>query len=678
MQSFDDPAAVLERIDVRLRAAVRLAAEADNALAAADEAGARASLHSPGLALPPVPEGSAVAWLAAGFGLSELELDVVLLGLAAEADPGYERVFAFLQDDVTRRRPSVGLALDLLCATPAARRAARERFAPDATLARHDLLRVSPPPTEPDAPLPAHTLRLDPQIADVLLGVGGLDRRLARVCRVVTAAESASMAGDPDEATARLEAVAAGAIERQLSLHLYLRGTPGSGRERAGAALAAKAGSVLLVANCSVVAAADDAERLLRFAFREARLQGAVLYLDDVDALPEALRRVLGRLLHEDRGVVLMAGRESWPSAGEYPTGTVTVSFPRLSAAGRRERWRTELAAAGLADVDTIEVADRFRLEAGQIAEAAWSVATATVRRDTPPTTEDLFAAARAQSGHALAGLARRMEPRAGWDSLVVPPDAEAQLREICARVRHREQVLGAWGFGAASRRGLATGALFAGPAGTGKTLAAEVIAADLGLDLYVVDLAAVVSKYIGETEKNLDRLFTAAEDADAVLLFDEADTLFGRRSEVRDSHDRYANQEISHLLQRLEDFDGVAILTTNLREHLDPAFVRRLAFLITFPFPDEATRLSLWQVTWPPGTPRAADVDLPALAARFPLSGGHIRNIVLAAAYLAVDAGAGEVTAAHVLHAVRREYQKLGKTLTDADLAPAGGVPCL
>jgi SpoVK/Ycf46/Vps4 family AAA+-type ATPase len=251
----------------------------------------------------------------------------------------------------------------------------------------------------------------------------------------------------------------------------------------------------------------------------------------------------------------------------------------------------------------------------------------------------------------------------------VLPEDSLAQLREICRRVTYRQNVLGQWGFGRKFSAGKGVNALFAGPSGTGKTMAAEILAGELGLDMYKIDLAGVVSKYIGETEKNLDRIFKTAHDANAILFFDEADALFGKRSEVRDSHDRYANIEISYLLQKIEEYEGVAILATNLRQNMDESFVRRLAFTVHFPLPDKASRQRMWTGIWPADTPLAPDLDLDFLAGQFKLSGGNIRNIALAAAFLAAGDG-GVVTMAHLLHATRREYQKMGKTIAEAELA--------
>ena len=262
-----------------------------------------------------------------------------------------------------------------------------------------------------------------------------------------------------------------------------------------------------------------------------------------------------------------------------------------------------------------------------------------------------------------------------GWADLVLPAEIAGQLREICCRVTRRHQVMGEWGFERKLSGCRGMNALFHGLSGTGKTMAAEVIAYELGLDLYKIDLAGVVSKYIGETEKNLDRIFTAAADANAILFFDEADALFGKRSEVRDSHDRYANLEVSYLLQKMEEYEGISILSTNLRQNLDEAFLRRLTFTISFPFPDEVCRQRIWESIWPAATPMRRDVDAEWLALRFVLSGGNIRNVAVAAAFLAAEDEVA-VGLEHVLRAVRAEFQKMGKTLSAAELAPPSAAP--
>ncbi|MYV40468.1 AAA family ATPase, partial [Streptomyces sp. SID1328] len=287
-----------------------------------------------------------------------------------------------------------------------------------------------------------------------------------------------------------------------------------------------------------------------------------------------------------------------------------------------------------------------------------------------PVAPEDVRAAVRAQNGAGLARLARRVEPAVGWDDLVLPPRTLRGLRELAVRARHRDQVLGQWGMRPGGGRGRGVIALFAGESGTGKTMSAEVVATDLGMDLYVVDLSTVVDKYIGETEKNLERIFTEASAVNAVLLFDEADAIFGKRSEVKDARDRHANIESAYLLQRMESFDGIAVLTTNLRANLDEAFTRRLDVVADFPMPDAAQRLALWERCLGERLPRAEDVDLTFCADRFELAGGSIRSCAVTAAYLAADSG-NELTMRQVVESVAQEYRKLGRLVLAAEFGP-------
>lgn len=311
----------------------------------------------------------------------------------------------------------------------------------------------------------------------------------------------------------------------------------------------------------------------------------------------------------------------------------------------------------------------------GLISAACACTPAARPRNSTisPLQAADLLAAARSHSNPRLGTLARKIEPRYAWSDIILPADQLALLQEIVAAVRGRPQVLDAWGVGRKLARSSGVPILFAGPPGTGKTMAAEIIAGELELDLYGIDLSTVVSKYIGETEKNLERIFGEAQSSNAILFFDEADAIFGKRSEVKDAHDRYANIETSYLLQRMEAYDGVTILATNLRANLDEAFTRRLQFAVDFPFPEEEYRLRIWQTLFPPTLPRAADVDFGLLAGRFRLAGGNIRNVIVSAAYLAAADGR-QVTMEHLLHGVRRELQKMGRLVRERDMALLGG----
>ncbi|MCZ7572469.1 MAG: ATP-binding protein [Ardenticatenaceae bacterium] len=636
-------------------------------------------------------DGSRLAWLQWAFSLSPFDVDLILIALAPELDLRYERLYAYLQDDVTRRRPSIDLALNLLCSSLDMKVARRAHFASNAPLIQHDLIHLIPDPNQVQPPLLSHYLKLDDQIVHWLLGQKNLDARLAPFCQIVGPGSSPREAALNADVRQVLPALINQALESGQPLRLYFHGPRGGSKRRAAEGLASAVDTPLLIADLARAVTNDtDFEPRLKLLFHEAWLQDAILYLDGLDALrsderhPERLQ-LYQRLMTElanDAGVTILAGTEPWVPIERGPTGIVVVPFPIPDFAQRRAHWETHLATAGvtLAPDDLNALANRFRLTPSQIADAvdtagnyaSWRAASragdeARALGSDQPTLSDLFSAARTESGHNLATLAYKIEPIHRWGDIVLPEDALAQLREICQRVAQRHRVLGEWGFDRMLSLGKGISALFAGPSGTGKTTAAEIIANELGLDLYRIDLSAVVSKYIGETEKNLERVFTAAETANAILFFDEADALFGKRSEVHDAHDRYANIEIAYLLQKMEQYDGLAILATNLRQNMDEAFTRRLQFIVEFPFPDESQRYRIWQLHFPPETPRDEDIDFDFLAKQFRLSGGNIKNIVLSAAFLAAAENA-PLGMEHLLQATRREYQKMGKLWSEAE----------
>jgi AAA+ superfamily predicted ATPase len=627
-------------------------------------------------AVKATPTPTPLGWLRAAFGLGDFDTDLLLVALAPELDLRYERIYGFLQDDVTRRRPTVDLALNLLCSTAHDKLARRAQFTPSAPLLRGGVLRLLADPQEVEPPLLARYLKVDDQIVRWLLGEPGLDDRMAPFSSLLDACAADESSLPPDRRQA-LPAACAQARRRGEPLRLYFRGRAGTGRRRAAETLAAASGAGMLAVRVDeALAVGADVAEVLRLAFREVWYRGDLLYLEGMDELrAEGARPAFNALLTElagHPGVTMLSGTRPWTPAATGPLGIVTVDFPVHGFAERRTCWRDAAAADGFelrpSDVDLL--ANRFRLTPRQIADATRSAAVAVrLRASGQPALPDLIATARAQAGHGLAALAVKHRPMATFDDLVLPEDELRQLRELCWRVTHRERVLDEWGFGDRSALGRAVSALFTGPSGTGKTMGAEILAGELELDLYRIDLSRVVSKYIGETEKNLDMVFTAAEDANAILFFDEADALFGKRSVVHDAHDRYANVEIAYLLQKMEEYDGLAILATNLRDNLDDAFARRLAFTVHFPFPDQASRRRIWTVVWPVQTPLADDLDLDLLARELKVSGGSIRNIALAAAFLAAGDG-GTVGMEHLLHAARREYQKLDRT-PPAELDP-------
>lgn len=636
----------------------------------------------------PTDDGSRLGWLQQAYGLTSFDIDVILVTLAPELDLRYERLYAYLQDDVTKKRPTVDLVLNLLCPSAEAKLASRSRLATNAPLLSSEVLQLIPDPNQPQPPLLAHYVKLDDQIVRLLLGEPGLDPRLASFCQFVEPDVDLDELSLDAETRRALSVLGLQAIETHQPLALYFHGPAGVGKRQCAEALAKHLGMPLIVGHLDRLAATNaPLEGMLTPLFREAWFNNALLLLDGVDILFEKQRSISYKsLMHKlggEGGITILTGEHPWPRSSGRSENIINVLFPTPDFAHRRICWQTSFACYGIEieDVDHDTLSERFRLTPHQIAEAVASAfnqarwrqvahtgAEASEKRNSPPFVADLFHAAREQSGHDLAALAQKIRPRYTWNDIVLPDDTLTQLHEICQRVVHRHHVFDEWGFDRKLSLGKGVNTLFAGPSGAGKTMAAEVIANELGLDLYKVDLSAVVSKYIGETEKNLDRIFTAAENANAILLFDEADALFGKRSEVRDSHDRYSNIETCYLLQKMEQFDGIAILATNQRQNLDAAFTRRLAFTIHFPFPDEANRQQIWEGIWPVEALVADDVDQESLASRFKLSGGNIKNVALAASFLAAEDG-GPITMAHLLRATRREYQKMGKVLSEVEL---------
>ncbi|MDQ6783002.1 MAG: ATP-binding protein [Actinomycetota bacterium] len=580
--------------------------------------------------------------------LSELEVDLLLLALAPDLDSRFERLYGYLNDDVTRRRATIGLGLELCGASPWLAEA-RGRLAAEAPLLRADLLLVE----ETERPYLSRSLRVPDRVAAHLLGDDRPDPAVAELLR-------------PDVGLPTHAGVAplAAAVSDGARL-VYLRERAGSSTPALAAAALREAGRRALVIDLDHVGSAADIPAVAKLIGREALLTGAGVVAGPLEAV---LERGAGavRALADLPGPVLLHGRAGWePSwSRRVPLAVETTAATTNERLGQ---WEASLGPMAPSDLAGADVTSQFLLSADQVARAA-----AAARLQASFTGQDvnvghLRAGARAQNGAGLERLARRIQPGVGWDDLVLAPTTEDSLRELAARARRRDLVLDEWGMRPGGGRGRGITILFAGDSGTGKTMSAEVVAHDLGLDLYTVNLATVVDKYVGETEKNLERIFTEADGVNAVLLFDEADALFGKRSEVKDANDRYANIEVAYLLQRMETFDGLAILATNLRANVDDAFARRLDMVVDFPVPDAAQRLALWDRCLASGVPRGADLDLTFCAQAFELSGGNIRSIAITAAYLAADSGR-PVSMTDLIQAIQREYRKLGRLVVASE----------
>ncbi|CAM5733201.1 ATP-binding protein OS=Streptomyces alboniger OX=132473 GN=CP975_27720 PE=4 SV=1 [Streptomyces alboniger] len=575
--------------------------------------------------------GDRLAALAARTDLTELDTAVLLVALAPDLDRTFEPLYGYLNDDVSRRRATTGLALDL-CATPVHLAAARARFHPSAPLRALGLLDVE----EPERPFLSRSLRVPDRLIAHLLGDDTPDPALH--AHLSPMAEPLPV---DDDFVHRLAARL-----RVGPLTAYLR------EHREGDGLAA-IGGALHAAGLDALHFSGPEDRVPDL-LREARLGGGAVVVSGLPDRPGPLVRALAAAT--DVTVLLT---DPHPYDPQWSVRDPLVLDAPRRGAGGTTAWSAALG-PNAPGFDLAATVAPYRLGGDRVARAARSARALAAFEGTPLSAAHVRLAARQQSASGLERHARRIRPEVGWEDLVLPDRPLTQLRELALRARHRDRVLGDWRLSAGGGRGRGVLGLFAGESGTGKTLSAEVVAAELGLDLYVVQLSSVVDKYVGETEKNLERIFTEADRTDAVLLFDEADAVFGKRSEVKDAHDKYANMESAYLLQRLESFDGIALLTTNLRANIDEAFTRRLDLVVDFPFPDPEQRLALWRHGLA-HVPCAAGIDPTPLAKDFELAGGSIRSAVVTAAYLA--AGRDEpVGADDLLEGARREYRKAGR----------------
>lgn len=596
-----------------------------------------------------VLDEEALARLSHAFSLTSFEADMLAWCAVME----FDRSFAAQCVSEAGGGPTLAL---LLSAVPGAQWGA---LAPTAPLRYWRLIEVGP-----GDQLSGSRLRIDERVAHYLTGVDTVDERLLGITRIHRG--HIGLPPSQDKVAQRIAALWGGALEAGSPFPaVQLVGAEDVGLTDIAAAACERVGLRLRTMSArDLPRVASEREELARAWEREAILGVSALLIDFDDMSSVEDQTAVAAFVRSCRGALLLASREVLHLPGQ--------SLPRFDVhkperQEQRSLWVSALREAGAsadpADIDRL--IDQFDLGPAAIVDAvAGAVASSSPGAELSGAA--LWEAGRVQARSRLEDLAQLLPSTAGWEHLVLPTTQQETLHALVTQVRHRAKVYDRWGFGARHGRGLGISALFDGPSGTGKTLAAEVIANELGLDLYRIDLSGVVSKYIGETEKNLRRIFDAAETAGAVLLFDEADALFGKRSDVRDSHDRYANIEVSYLLQRMEEYRGLAILTTNMKQALDPAFTRRIRFVVQFPFPDAQDRAEIWRRIFPDATP-VADL-LPERLAQLNVTGGNIRNIALGAAFLAAEADQ-PVHMSHVLAAARTEYAKLERQLTDVEI---------
>ena len=584
------------------------------------------------------PEASApiLDFIAEQFQLSGFERALLLLCAGVELESDFAHLCAVAQDEARADYPTFGLALAVL---PGAHWSA---LSPQAPLRYWHLVALDDP-----SRISSARLSVDERLLHFLVGVQSLDARLEGVLRALPSTEPLP----PSHAAQVQHLCRIWTAKPAAAIHLG-GADPQGAQSVAARACATLSLHPLLLRADAIPANIEERELLARLLQRECRLvRGAVV----IENLPGPEPR-LAAFADQLASPVLILGRKPEAQTGHL----VSLDIDKPTQSEQLEIWREAAGDLHIEDLELRSLISNFDFSCADILAIADETRIET--QTGAASRSALGGIARRSARGGMEHLAQRVEPRAGWDDL--PPQLSI-LSGIARQVRHRATVYEQWGFAAQNGRGLGISALFAGDSGTGKTLAAEVLAGDLGLDLYRIDLSAVVSKYIGETEKNLERLFKAAETSGAVLLFDEADALFGKRSEVKDSRDRYANIEVSYLLQRMETYRGLAILTSNFKTALDTAFHRRFRFIVHFPFPDAALRETIWKRMFPQAMPRQT-LDYRKLA-QLSITGGTIRNIALNAAFLAADTDEA-LGMHHLLHAAKSESAKLERPLSDSE----------
>lgn len=617
------------------------------------------------------------------FNLNNFARNCLVLGLAVEYDRKYERLFAFLQDDINIKYPTIDLALQLLCRDESQRRDARRVLAMDAPLMKY-LLKSD----EADQGIRlSQSLKLDRRIVAFFRQVAAIDSELAYYVNFFTPYDEQSPLLLDLDLQSRLRnwwknLASDRSVRKPLGI---LTGPSGSGKCFQIQHLCHYYKSSLLIINgARLPAEAQLLKKVLHDIIRECLLSDAVPCFKGVDRL------ATGFGLHENEGanfnrgcwniflraleelpgpIFILTEKPIQPAELDHDFAVLSIELGIPDELTRQELWSNFSRDYVFSEIsDWGQMASKFRFTPGQIKNALLQAHEAASGQGKQITAEDLHSACFAQGRHFLSRSANKINPHYNWDDIILPAETVELLTNACNQMKNRYIVYGQWGFDKRLAYGRGLSMLFSGLPGTGKTMAAQVIAQELNLELYRIDLAQVVSKYIGETEKNLGRIFREAESSNAILFFDEADALFGKRSEVKDAHDRYANIEIAYLLQKIEEYDGISIMATNLAKNLDEAFVRRITFIVEFPFPDEEFRKRIWISMFPPETPLHDNVDFNFLARRFEIAGGNIKNIVLYAAFLAAQCGEA-VNMQHLLRATKYEYQKIGRVLLREDL---------
>jgi hypothetical protein len=606
------------------------------------------------------------------FDLSWLEYQVILLCLAPELRRKYDRIYAYLQDDITRKRPSLDLALDLFIDDEVERWQARSLLGDSSNLFEHQLVHVIEDTHSPSGSSALSSLlKMDARILQFIFGDDQPDKRIAALVQQLGVAQQTVWVDE--QQLDQLQNIVSNTLNAKSNtgaLILHFCGADDGGRRDLVIALCQTLSTApLLVDGRALLAVDGNIEQLLTLLARESLLTGTPLLIEHVDGWLRDEAAIHSRLLMLvaalHRYCILTFSTAGKPWTGAEASSLTVMNIPVSAPDGKRRNHMWQQALNGLhfnvVQEEIERLTQQFQLSSQQITSVAKQLRIQSDSGNNVLPLAALAAACRDVSHHGLSELSVNVKACYCWADLVLPSELKEQLKNICAQVRFRRQVFDDWGFAQKLPYGRGLSAMFSGTPGTGKTMAAQVIARDLQLELFKIDLSGVVSKYIGETEKNLNRVFAEAQSSNAILFFDEADALFGKRTDVSDAHDRYANIEVSYLLQKMEEYDGIVIMATNFRNNIDDAFIRRIRFILEFPFPDADSRCEIWRRGIPAATPVNVDLDFPWLAERIKVAGGNIKNIILNAAFAAAQQQQ-PLGMSHLLDSCKLEFQKIGK----------------
>lgn len=605
------------------------------------------------------------------FGLTPIDLDVLIMAIAPEIDRKYERIYAYFNDDLTKKSPSISLALDILLSNTIERVHGLRIFSPGAALIHFDLVHVMDAPE--NSSFLTRGFALNERIKRYILGDNGLHACLSEIAQLSYPDRFSQDGNIHTDIKDNILYLLTNGKEKEIGRQVFW--LHGKAREEKRATVMSICQNVrlpLLIADLEDIFFAADQRAVIRNLFLEAALQSAIVFLSGGDRLSgedeksEILRRILLRTINEMSWITFIGADTLWIPADTdkryrwYPFEFKLPGYPE-----RKRIWAYTLDGSNISEADISALSGRFNFTGNQIRNTVLYARQSL--NGNGLTIQDIYNACRIQSNQRMSIYAKKVTPHYTWKDIVLPEDKLRQLKEICSYIKHKHIVYFGWGFDKKLALGRGLNTLFSGPSGTGKTMAADIIAHEFNLDMYKIDLSSIVSKYIGETEKNLERIFKETSSGNVILFFDEADALFGKRSEVKDAHDRYANIEINYLLQKMEEHEGIVILATNLSKNIDDAFLRRMHFTVEFPFPEKKQRELIWKKVFPEDAPLSTDIDFTFLSDKLKFAGGNIRNIALTAAFFAAEESS-DIEMRHIILAVKREMQKMGKLCVKGD----------